>query len=165
VSRAPVISLVVAVAENGLIGRDGGLPWRIPGDLRHFKAVTMGKPIVMGRKTWESLGRPLPGRRNIVITRNADYRAEGAAVAHDLNAAIAVAGDAPEICVIGGAEIYAQALPRAHRLYLTEVHGAPAGDTFFPAFDRGAWREVSREAIKADEKASHDASIVVLEKK
>lgn len=145
-----ILTLIVAVADNGVIGRDGGLPWRLPGDLAHFKATTMGKPIVMGRKTWESLGRPLPGRDNIVVTRDPAYVADGAAVAADLDAALAAAGDAGEVMIIGGAEIYALALPRADRIHLTRVHASPEGDTHFPDLDLDRWREVAREDHDAD---------------
>lgn len=140
------ISLVLAMASNGMIGVDGGMPWRIPDDMKHFKAVTMGKPIVMGRKTWDSFPKkPLPGRTNIVITRDANWRAEGAVVAHALDEAFAKASDAEEIAVIGGAQIYKLALPRADLVHLTEVHRDFAGDTHMPLFDATQWRETSRE--------------------
>lgn len=138
------ISLIVAVAENGVIGRDGDLPWRIPADLRFFKETTMGKPIVMGRKTFESIGRALPGRTNIVISRDSSFAADDIVVVGDLEAALVVAGDVPEVMVIGGAQVYALALPRADRIYLTEVHAAPVGDVGFPELDPGVWRETSR---------------------
>jgi dihydrofolate reductase len=140
-----IVSLVAAVAANGVIGRDGDLPWRIPADLRHFKAVTMGKPVIMGRRTWQSIGRPLPGRRNIVISRDPAFAAAGAEVVASLEAALAAAADANEAMVIGGGEVYAAALPRADRLYLTEVHLAVDGDVHFPKIDRAAWRETARE--------------------
>ncbi|MCP5368441.1 MAG: dihydrofolate reductase [Hyphomicrobiales bacterium] len=141
------VSLVVAVAENGVIGRDGGLPWRLPGDLAWFKKVTMGKPIIMGRKTYDSIGRPLPGRTNIVVTRNPDWRADGVAAAPDLDTALArAAGEgAGEAMVIGGAQIYAQAIELADRYYLTEVHAAVEGDTSLPPLDRSQWVETFRE--------------------
>lgn len=149
---APRIALVVAVARNGVIGVEGGLPWRLPGDLAFFKRVTMGKPILMGRKTWESLPRkPLPGRPNLVVTRAEGYEAPGATVHADLDDALtagldmATSAGVEELSVIGGAEIYGQSLDRATRLYLTEVDAAPEGDTYFPAFDKAAWREVWRE--------------------
>jgi dihydrofolate reductase len=140
----PIIALIVAVAENGVIGRDNALPWRIPEDMKWFKARTMGKPCIMGRKTWESFPkRPLPGRTNIVVTRHAGYRAEGAVVVPSLRAALDVAaGEEPdEIMVLGGAEIYALALPLAERIYFTRVHLAAAGDAVFPELDRSAWNE------------------------
>lgn len=129
---APEIVLYVARADNGVIGVDGALPWRLTGDLKRFKALTMGKPLVMGRKTFESFPNPLPGRRHIVLTRDPVWRAEVAEVVHDPDAAIVLAGDVPEIAVIGGAEIYRLFLPRARRIELTEVHRAPAGDTRMP---------------------------------
>lgn len=152
----PKVALVVAVAQNGAIGVEGGLPWRLPGDLAFFKRMTMGKPILMGRRTWQSLPkRPLPGRPNLVVTRDAGTaaaaRRDGAEVFGDLTEAMARArslaaeAGAEEVSVIGGAEIYRQTLPLADRLYITEVKAAPAADTFFPAFDRSAWREVWRE--------------------
>ncbi len=145
-----IVALVVAMAENRVIGREGGLPWHIPGDLALFRKTTMGKPIVMGRKTWESLGRPLPGRPNIVITRDSGYKAEGATVVNDLeqalNHASYLAGGlgVDEIMVIGGAEIYRLAFPKADRLYLTQVALCPEGDAFFPEFNGEDWQEISR---------------------
>ncbi|MCW9001841.1 MAG: dihydrofolate reductase [Rhodospirillales bacterium] len=150
------ISLIVAMSENGVIGRDGGLPWRIPGDLKFFKAMTMGKPMVMGRKTFASIGKPLPGRTNIVVTRDRGFTSEGVVVAHDLDGALSLAHDAmedpanEEAMIIGGAQIYEQALPRADRLYVTEVHQHVKGDTRFPDFDRLEWVEVSRENVPAE---------------
>jgi len=140
-----IITLVVARAENGVIGRDGGMPWHLSGDLKHFKAVTMGKPMVMGRKTFESLPRLLPGRRHIVLTRDPDWRAEGAEVVHDLAGAVRIADDAPEIAVIGGVDIFRMFEEIADAVELTEVHSAPEGDTVLPPFDPAQWREVSRE--------------------
>lgn len=138
------VILVVAVADNGVIGQDGALPWRIPADLARFKALTMGHTIVMGRKTWDSLPRkPLPGRINIVVTRQPDWQADGAIRAASLDQAIGSA--AGPVFVIGGAEIYAQALAQATRIELTEVHGDFAGDAHF-AFDRASWRETARES-------------------
>jgi dihydrofolate reductase len=141
-----VISLVVAMADNGVIGNGGALPWRIPEDMRRFRVLTLGKPCIMGRKTWDSLPKkPLAGRANIVITRDNSFRAEGAVVVHSLDEALAAAGGAREICIIGGAEIYKAALPRANRIDLTEVHIAPRGDARLPPFDKTAWREAARE--------------------
>ena len=146
----PEIVIVAAVAENRMIGKGNGLPWHLPGDLKHFKEATMGKPAIMGRRSFESLDSPLPGRLNIVITRNKDYRAEGVRVVPDLAGALAVATEeaertgAREISILGGAEIYAAAIPLADRMNLTEVHASPDGDTRFPKFDRGQWREISR---------------------
>ena len=139
----PRIVFYLARARNGVIGRDGALPWRIPADLRRFKAMTMAKPMVMGRKTFDSFPAPLPGRRHIVLTRDPAWSACGAEVAHTPDAAIALAGDGPEIAVIGGAEIFAALLPRADRIELTEVHDSPDGDAVVPPFD--GWREAARE--------------------
>ena len=141
---APEIALVVAVARNGVIGRDNGLAWHISGDLKRFKALTMGTTLLMGRKTWDSIGRPLPGRRSLVLTRDRAFRAEGAEPVHDFDTARALAtGD--RLMVVGGAEIYALALPHADRIHLTEVAAEPEGDVRFPPFDRAAFREVARE--------------------
>ena len=163
---SPRITLAVAVADNGVIGRGGALPWRLPEDLRRFKAATLGKPVLMGRKTFESIGRALPGRLNIVLTRRAGWRPADpeVRVAADLDAALALAGDAAEVSVIGGSEIYALALPRASRVLVTEVHATPEGDTRLPRFDPLEWREVSRERWPADERHVHDMSFVVLER-
>jgi dihydrofolate reductase len=140
------ISFVVAVSRNGVIGRNGGLPWHISTDLKRFKAITMGKPLVMGRKTWESLPKkPLPGRVNIVITRQKNYRAEGAIVVTDVPSALEAAGEAEEICVIGGGEIFDMFLPQTDRIYLTEVDLEVEGDTFFPPLDPAQWTETARE--------------------
>jgi dihydrofolate reductase len=142
----PRISVIAALAKNRVIGIENRLPWRLPEDLAHFKALTLGHPVLMGRKTFESLGRPLPGRTNVVITRNPDYRPDGCLVAASIPAAIALCADAGEVFFIGGADLYAQAIPFADRLYLTEVDVEAAGDAWFPDYDRGAFREVSREA-------------------
>lgn len=144
------IILVVAVAENGVIGCDNKLPWRIKSDLKFFKSVTMNKPVVMGRKTWASIGKPLPGRTNIVVTRQADFAAPGVLVASGVDQALTAArGDAlrrsaDTIAVIGGTEIFEQTLPLADRLILTLVHAKPPGDTYFPAVDPAVWREAER---------------------
>ena len=165
--KKATITLVVAIAENGVIGRDGGLPWRLSADLRRFRATTMGKPIVMGRKTWESFPkRPLPGRRNIVITRDRDYRSDGAEVFHSLDEALAAAGsNSGEICVIGGGEIYRQVLEAADRLDITHVLAAIDGDTRFPPIDPATWRVVSSEEIPAGEKDSHPTRHTVYERR
>lgn len=148
----PRLSLVVAAAENRIIGHEGGLPWHIPADLKHFKRLTMGKPIVMGRKTFESIGRALPGRRNIVISRRPDWSAPGAERAASLEEAIRLAAaDAAEIAIIGGAEIYAQAVPIAGRIYMTKVHSRPEGDTYFPELEPGLWRETVRQDHAAED--------------
>lgn len=142
------VVLVAAVAANGVIGRDGGIPWHLPEDMRHFREVTTGTPVVMGRRTWESLPdrfRPLPGRRNIVVTRSPGWRGDGAERAASLDEALALAGDAPRVSVIGGAALYAAALPRADILLLTELGVEMDGDTAFPAWDRSAFEETARE--------------------
>jgi dihydrofolate reductase len=162
------IVLIVAVADNGVIGADGSIPWRLRSDQQRLKAITMGKPVVMGRKTFISLKRPLPGRTNIVLTRDGDYRAAGAIVVNSFEAAYAVArGDAlrrgtSEIAVIGGSEIYAQWMDRADRLEITEVHASPAGDTRFAAIEKGAWQEVGRERHPAGPEDSAEFSYVTL---
>jgi len=141
----PAVSLVASVARNGGIGRDGGLLVHLPGDLPRFRQLTLGAPVVMGRKTWQSIGRPLPGRRNIVVSRDARWRAEGAEAATSLEAALALAGAVPRLSVIGGAQIYALALPLASTLELTEIDADLEADTFFPAWDRSRFEEVTRE--------------------
>jgi dihydrofolate reductase len=145
----PDIFLVLARARNGVIGVNGTLPWHLPMDLRHFKALTQNKPMIMGRKTFDSLPGLLPGRRHIVLTRSKDWSDEGAEVVHSVDAAIAAA-NAPHVAVIGGAEIFALFLPRADRIELTEVHAEPAGDTVMPPFDPNAWRETARTDHPAD---------------
>ena len=160
------LALIFAVAENRVIGKDNDLPWHLPQDLRHFKAVTMGKPIVMGRKTFDSIGRPLPGRSNIVITRNALFQAEGVSVVTSLDDALALAArvaasaEVDEAVVMGGAEIYRAALPRADRLYVTEIHADVEGDTLLPEVDWRQWREMSRERYKAEAPNPYDYSFV-----
>lgn len=149
-SNQRTVSLIAAVARNGAIGKDNALLWRLPEDLKFFKRTTLGCPVIMGRKTWDSIGRPLPGRRNIVITRNTAWRADGAEVFHDLASALAATADVPKVFVIGGGELYAQALPLADELVLTEVDADFEGDTFFPKWDRGAFTETSRESHMAD---------------
>ncbi len=161
-----MISLVYAVSRNGVIGKDGGLPWHIPSDLKHFKAVTLGKPVIMGRKTWESLPRkPLPGRQNIVVTRQNGFVAEGAEVAHSVSDAISLAGELPEICVIGGAELFVSLLPRANRIYLTRVLAVVEGDTIMPEVSGKEW--VTRDLVlhaKSD-KDSHSFETMTLERR
>lgn len=145
-----IVALVYAQSRNGIIGNKGGLPWRLPSDLKRFKQVTFSKPIIMGRKTWDSLPRkPLPGRLNIVITRQKDFKAEGAVVVADVAMALLAAGKVLEVCVIGGAEIYQAFLPLAQRIYLTEVDVEVEGDTWAPKLATPPWREVSREVHAA----------------
>lgn len=164
-ARAPEIVLVVAVAENGVIGRDNAMPWKLRSDMKHFRSVTLGRPVIMGRKTYLSIGKPLKDRTNIVVTRQKDFRSEGIVVAPSIEAAFDVArGDAmrrfaAEIAVIGGADIYAQVMDRAQRLEVTEVHAAPEGDTHFAPVG-APWREVARERHAAGEGDSAAFSFV-----
>lgn len=160
-----IVTLIVAVAEHGVIGQGNALPWHLPGDLQRFKALTLGKPIIMGRKTFDSIGRPLPGRSNIVISRQPELRLPGCVVVASLPAALTAAGTADEVMIIGGAEIYRQALPLAQRIYLTRVHAAIPGDAVFPALDAAQWRELVREDYSADERHAYAYSFVTLERR
>ena len=168
--RAPAIALVVAMGQNRAIGRDGDLPWRLRSDMKFFRSVTMGKPVVMGRRTFESLPRVLDGRLNIVLTRDPDFSVPDVVAASGLDAALEAAQawaaeqGADEIAVIGGEDVFGAVMPRADRIYLTEVHAAPQADTWFPNLDPDQWREVSREAFEAGPKDDHDFSIVILER-
>jgi dihydrofolate reductase len=165
------IALIAALANNGVVGRDNQLPWHLPGDLPYFRRITMGKPVVMGRKTWDSIGRPLPGRTNIVISRQPDLELEGARVVDTVAAALALAEAVAEIdgvtelMVIGGAQIYALALPLAQRLYLTEVHAEVTGDARFPDWERSQWLEISRDRHSARDSNPYDYSFVVYERR
>jgi dihydrofolate reductase len=166
----PRIALIAAVAENGCIGINNKLPWYLPEDLKYFKAVTSGKPVIMGRSTFDSLGRPLPNRSNIVITRNPEYQApEGVHIVHSLDAALRIAESIAhiagndEIVIIGGAQIYTEALPRVHRLYLTEVKKQVEGDAFFPTWDKSEWQEIGRDPHHY-EPTQLDYSFVVYER-
>lgn len=174
-----ILSLIVAVSENGVIGRAGDIPWTIPADMRHFKAATLGKPVIMGRKTWDSLPGRLPGRTNIVITRNESFHEDGVIRAASFEDACAIAQSqvqgleqeqgqgqekTGEIMVIGGAGVYRLALPHADRVYLTRVHGTIDGDTYFPDLDPAAWVERSREYVAKTGKASHDCTFILLER-
>lgn len=158
-------SLVVAMARNGVIGRDNALPWRLPADIAYFKKVTMGHPIVMGRRTYESIGRPLPGRKNIVVTRTPGYDAPGCTVVPSLQEAWKAAGDAPEVCVIGGNAIFAETLPIADVIHLTEVEAEVEGDTYFPPFDRGEWIETEIARHGVDERHAYPMRILRLDRK
>ena len=160
-----MISLIVAMDRNGLIGRDNGLPWHLPADLKHFKATTLGKPVVMGRKTYESIGRPLPGRHNIVVSRNPEFDAPGCTVVHSASAAIAAAGDVEEVMIIGGAQLYTELLPYTQRIYLTRVDAEFNGDAWFPELDAEAWNEISRVDCAADEKNDYACSFLILERR
>ncbi|MEY3201780.1 MAG: hypothetical protein RIR70_1330 [Pseudomonadota bacterium] len=150
-SLAPSVSIIVAVAANGVIGIENRLPWRLPEDLKYFRRRTMGHPIIMGRKTWESLPHALPGRQNLVVSHNPDFHAEGASCFSSLPSAIQACPDAAEIFVIGGAQLYREALPLADRLYLTEIGQAFEGDAYFPAIDLKQWREISRETATSED--------------
>ena len=167
---APIIALVVAKAENGAIGRGGELPWHLRSDMRYFREITMGKPIIMGRLTYKSLPRVLDGRLNIVLTRNAAFEPPGAIMTYNLEEALDVARRAAakvgvdEIMIIGGEDVFREVLPQADRIYLTEVHASPKADTWFPDLDPNEWREVSREAHPAGPKDDHDFSFVVLDR-
>ena len=159
-----LISIIAAMDRNRLIGSHNRLPWRLPADLAHFKKITMGKPVVMGRRTFDSIGKPLPGRTNIVLTRSPGFAAEGVLVADSLESAVRQGGQAAELMVIGGGEVYAQALPMAQRLYLTLVEAAFDGDAWFPEIDPAQWREVERDWHSADPQNPHDYSFITLEK-
>lgn len=169
-SPGPDIVVVVAVAENGVIGRDNALPWRLRSDLQHFRSVTIGRPVVMGRKTFESIGRPLPQRTNIVVSRDPGFAAPGIVVAPTLDQALAVArGDAlrrgaDSIAVIGGTEIFRQTMPLARRLLLTRVHANPPGDTYFPEIDAEIWRETAQQKLPKGPEDDHAFSIVTYER-
>jgi dihydrofolate reductase len=170
VSSTPArIAFVVAVAENGVIGRKGMLPWRMPSDLKMFRKLTLGKPVIMGRKTFQSIGKPLPGRDNLVVTRDPAFKVEGIEVFGSVDEAVAraqalaAARDVDEIAVIGGADIFKAMLPRASRLYLTRIHGSPAGDTVFSP-DMVNWREVSRIQLERGPGDEYDATLTVLER-
>ena len=152
------------MARNRVIGHDNKLPWHLPADLRHFKELTLGKPIIMGRKTWESLPGLLPGRRHIVVTRQQDYVAQGAETASDLESAIALAGDVDEVMIVGGATLYAEALPMADRLYMTLVDADIDGDAHFPDFDLDAWQVIAESSVPADEKNRYDLRFLTLER-
>jgi len=168
--NSPIIALVVAMGENRAIGRGGDLPWHLHSDMRYFRKVTMGKPIIMGRLTFKSLGRALDGRVNIVLTRDRDFAAPGAVMAYSLAEGVDVARRAAaavgvgEIMVMGGEDVFREVLPQASRIYLTEVHAAPHADTWFPELDLSEWREVSREAHAAGPKDDHTFSFVVLDR-
>lgn len=161
----PFVSLIVAMAQNGVIGRDNSLPWRLPEDLKRFKAYTLGKPILMGRKTFESIGRPLPGRTSFVLTRDRAWSAPGVTVVHSVEEALAQAAGAAELVAIGGAEIYRLVLPFARRIYLTHVHADVAGDTYFPEFDATQWADVECSMQPADERHAYPVTFVTLERR
>jgi len=163
--QQPLISLIAAMAENGTIGRDNTLPWRLPEDLKRFKSLTMGKLLLMGRKTYESIGRPLPGRTSIVLTRDRNWKAEGVVIVGSLGQALSYARDAEELVAIGGAEIYRLLMPFARRIHLTLVHAEIPGDTFFPDFDPTQWADVECHSHPADERNAYPFTFVTLERK
>lgn len=165
-----LLSVIVAQSQNRVIGINNKLPWYLPEDLKYFKQITQGKPIIMGRKTYESIGRPLPGRTNIVITRDSEYQMPGVKVVHSLDQALALAEQqalvdgSEEALVIGGSEIYALTLPQADRLYLTQVHAQVEGDAFFPALDKDQWQEMLRQDFSADGPNPYDYSFIVYQR-
>ena len=163
--QSPVIALIAALADNRVIGRHNRLPWHLPADLRHFKQLTLDKPIIMGRNTWESLPGLLPRRAHIVISRDPEYRAEGCILVTSPDAAIEAAGDVPEIMVVGGATIYRQMLSMAQRMYLTLVHGSFEGDALFPEWNPVEWSEIGREDFSADDDNRYSFSFVTLERR
>lgn len=158
------LSIIVAVADNGVIGSGNELPWRLPDDLKHFKALSLGKPVVMGRKTYDSIARPLPGRLNVVVSRQAGLQIAGCTVVPSLSEAIDAAGAVDEIVIVGGADIYRQVLPRVQTIHLTRVHAAVPGDVYFPSLAPDEWREVSAEYHPADERHAHAFTISRLER-
>ncbi|MCG6862523.1 MAG: dihydrofolate reductase [Chromatiaceae bacterium] len=163
-TRNPIISIVAAMSENRVIGRGNRLPWHLPADLAHFKQLTLNKPIVMGRRTWESLPGTLPQRTHIVVTRDGSYRARGCILVASPEEAVTAAGSAPEVMVIGGAAIYRDMLPLASRMYLTLVAAVLEGDVFFPAWDPDCWQEIAREERPRDERNRYDLTFVSLER-
>ena len=159
------VSLVVAAANNNVIGRDGELPWHLPDDLRQFKRLTTGKPVIMGRRTFESIGKPLPDRHNIVMTRDPDYAAPGCDIVSSVSDALDCAGDGTEVMVIGGGQVYRDFMPRAGRIYLTRVQAEIDGDTHFPEIDSNEWQMVSSEHHDADERHAYPFEMMVLERR
>lgn len=160
-----MLTLIVAIGENNEIGNNGRMPWHLPSDLKHFKSLTLGKPVIMGRRTFEAIGKPLPERRNIVVTHNRGLHVDGIEVAHSLTDALVLAAGVPEIMLIGGGELYREALPRAQRLYLTRVHARFDADTFFPELDPAEWRETAREDRAADAYNPYAYSFVTLQRR
>jgi dihydrofolate reductase len=160
-----IISLIAAMGKGRVIGSENRLPWRLPADMKHFRALTLGKPVLMGRKTFDSIGKALPDRLNIVVTQDRGFRAAGVSVAHSIEEALAAGAGAEEIMVIGGASFYAQLLPQAQRLYITEIlHDFP-GDAFFPAWDPGEWQQIKRENHAPDDRNPYAYSFVTLERR
>ena len=167
-TNRPRIAYVVAMDENRVIGRDNDLPWRLPDDMRWFREKTLGKPCIMGRKTYDSLPdrfRPLPGRLNIVVTRNSDYQALGAVVVHSVDEALQATGDVEEVIIVGGGDLFRRLMPVVDRLYLTQVHGAVQGDVFFPPVDLSQWHETYRQEHPADERHPLPFTWLILDRK
>ena len=158
------ISIVVAMASNRVIGLNNTMPWHLSADLQNFKKITMGKPILMGRRTFESIGRPLPGRKNIIVSRNKDYKQQGCLVYNSIDEALENCRDEEEIMIVGGACFYETMLPVADRIYLTQIHKHFEGDTFFPEFDSSLWREIERMDFNDDQNVAFDYSFITLEK-
>jgi len=158
------LAIIVATDEKGLIGRDNDLPWKLSADLQYFRRVTMGKPLIMGRNTHESIGRALPGRKNIIVTKNENYQAEGCDVVHSVADALKACDDAEEVMVMGGASLYTQLLAQADRLYLTQVHASLEGDTWFPDWQRSDWQQLSREDHLADDKNDFPYSFIIYDR-
>ncbi|PCJ32256.1 MAG: type 3 dihydrofolate reductase [Gammaproteobacteria bacterium] len=158
------IALIVATDEQGLIGKENDLPWKLSADLEYFRHTTMGKPIIMGRNTHESIGRALPGRTNIIVTSDKDYQVEGCVVVHSIEQALQQCNEVEEVIIMGGASLYTQFLPKADKLYLTLVHAQLEGDTWFPEWDEKQWTQLSRENHLADEKNNHDYSFIIYQR-
>jgi dihydrofolate reductase len=159
------LSIIAALANQKVIGYHNRLPWHLPADLRHFKEITMGKPVIMGRRTFDSIGRPLPGRSNIIISRNSHFIAEGCLVVHSLAGALAQVTHVPEAMIIGGTEIFRQALPLAQKLYLTFIHADIKGDVFFPEWQTQEWQETARQDFETDDQNAYAYSFAILERK
>lgn len=160
-----LVSLIVALTPQGVIGKDNTLPWHLPSDLKHFKMLTWGKPIIMGRKTFESIGKPLPGRQNIVITHQQNFSVSGCDIVHSLDEALKQAGKAQQVFIIGGSAVFAEALPFADFLYLTLIHADIAGNIYFPAWEQDNWEQVSRENFPADDQNPYPFSFVLLKRR
>jgi dihydrofolate reductase len=164
-TQTPPLTIVVAVADNGVIGKDNALLWHLPDDLRYFKRVTLGKPVVMGRKTFQAIGKPLPGRRNLIVSRQSDLLIAGCEVVGSLEVATKLCAEAEELMIIGGAEIYAQALPLTQTVHLTRVHTVLSGDVFFPELSSADWSEVSREDHPADAQHAYPFTFLTLQRR
>jgi dihydrofolate reductase len=160
-----MLSIIVALSENNVVGRDNNLPWKLSADLKRLKSLTMGHHIIMGRKTWESLGRPLPGRVNVVITSDKNYKAEGGLVVHSLKDALNIAKNDSEVFIFGGGKVFKEALPLVDKIYMTLVHATIDGDTHFPFLNKNEWKEAERESFNADEKNEYDYSFVTVERR